>query len=339
MLAGCSDSEVAVVGVAEAQSNDGYLRGVDPTLRGRFGSRCIEPLVDNGVPVDERGTREMRILVINDDGYDAPGIQQLFTQLEEEGYDVWMVAPIENQSGIGTAIRITGESRELVDHGGQKFAFDGTPTDAFKVAINVVMPEKPDLVISGVNDGPNFGEAHTNSGTVGGAARAVRHGYPAIASSLNHLGPPPEGETPETIIVPAVDFTVRLVNILNDEWKAGRMLMPLGTGLSLNYPFETPPGLAFVANEEPIYTDFQNFKVSDEDGLIYQTIRFDRIATVDPESDIGLGLAGWATITTIDANWNASATKDEHMQCVLADLEPGSSSTEHRARRCRTAGH
>ena len=154
----------------------------------------------------------------------------------------WMVAPIENQSGIGTAIRITGESRELVDHGGQKFAFDGTPTDAFKVAINVVMPEKPDLVISGVNDGPNFGEAHTNSGTVGGAARAVRHGYPAIASSLNHLGPPPEGETPETIIVPAVDFTVRLVNILNDEWKAGRMLMPLGTGLSLNYPFETPPG-------------------------------------------------------------------------------------------------
>jgi len=280
-------------------------------------------LVDNGVPAEERTDRSMRILLINDDGFDAMGCQMLFDDLKAEGFDVWMVAPIENQSGTGTSILWNKEAHELVDYGDNKYAFEGTPTDCFKVAVNYIMPEKPDLVISGVNDGPNFGEVQFNSGTVGGAARAVRHGYPAIAASLSYLG----GPDLDSYMEPAVDFTVDMVNELNDEWKAGNMLMPLGTGVSINYPAvasDEIQGVKFIENEE-IYTDFQNYAYDEEKGGIYNSMEMDKfqnqIADSNVETDLSEAMRGFVTITVIDANWNAEQDKVDYMQSVLGELE------------------
>ncbi len=280
-------------------------------------------LVDNGVPAEERTDRPMRILLINDDGFDAMGCQMLFDDLKAEGFDVWMVAPIENQSGTGTSILWNKEAHELVDYGDNKYAFEGTPTDCFKVAVNYIMPEKPDLVISGVNDGPNFGEVQFNSGTVGGAARAVRHGYPAIAASLSYLG----GPDLDSYMEPAVDFTVDMVNELNDEWKAGNMLMPLGTGVSINYPAvasDEIQGVKFIENEE-IYTDFQNYAYDEEKGGIYNSMEMDKfqnqIADSNVETDLSEAMRGFVTITVIDANWNAEQDKVDYMQSVLGELE------------------
>lgn len=280
-------------------------------------------LVDNGVPIEERQSRPMRVLLINDDGYDAMGAQMLFDRLKEEGYDAWMVAPITNQSGTGTSIKWNKEPHELVEYGDNKYAFDGTPSDCFKVAVNYVMPEKPDLIISGVNDGPNFGEVQFNSGTVGGAARAVRHGYPAIASSLVFMG----GENLEGFMIPAVDFTVDIVNELNEEWKAGNMLMPLGTGLSINYPASAPEeiqGVKFIENEE-VYTDFQNYAYDEEKGGIYNSMDMEKFMgqIQNPEivTDLTEANRGFVTITVIDGNWNAEEAKVQHMQEILAGIE------------------
>jgi len=280
-------------------------------------------LVDNGVLVEERADRPMRILLINDDGFDAMGCQMLFDDLKAEGFDVWMVAPIENQSGTGTSILWNKEAHELVDYGDNKYAFEGTPTDCFKVAVNYIMPEKPDLVVSGVNDGPNFGEVQFNSGTVGGAARAVRHGYPAIAASLSYLG----GPDLESYMEPAVDFTVDMVKELNEEWKAGNMLMPLGTGVSINYPAipsEEIQGVKFIENEE-IYTDFQNYAYDEEKGGIYNSMEMDKfqnqIADPEVETDLSEAMRGFVTMTVIDANWNADQEKVDYMQSVLGELE------------------
>lgn len=280
-------------------------------------------LVDNGVSVEERADRPMRILLINDDGFDAMGSQMLFDDLKAEGFDVWMVAPIDNQSGTGTSIKWNKEAHELVEYGDNKYAFEGTPTDCFKVAVNYIMPEKPDLVISGVNDGPNFGEVQFNSGTVGGAARAVRHGYPAIAASLSFLG----GPDLESYMAPAVAFTVDMVNELNEEWKAGNMLMPLGTGISINYPAvpaEEIQGVKFIENEE-VYTDFQNYAYDEEKGGIFNSMEMEKfqgqIADPEAETDLSEAMRGFVTMTVIDANWNAEQGKVDYMQSVLGELE------------------
>jgi len=281
-------------------------------------------LVDNGVSAKERESRPMRILLINDDGHDGMGIQMLFDKLTEAGYEAWMVAPLTNQSGTGTSILWNKEAHELVEYGDKKYAFEGTPSDCFKAAVHVVMPEKPDLVISGVNDGPNFGEVQFNSGTVGGAARAVRHGYPAIAASLNILN----DENLEGFMIPAVDFAVDLVNELNEEWKAGNMLMPLGTGLSYNYPAvpaEEVQGVKFIENEE-VYTDFQNYAYDEEKGGIYNSMDMDKfmdqIKNPEVVTDLTEANRGFVTITVIDGNWNAEQEKEDYMKEVLKDIQP-----------------
>lgn len=282
-------------------------------------------LIDNGVAHEERQSRPMRVLLINDDGYDSEGIQMLFDALKAEGYDVWMVAPIQNQSGVGTSItNKPGQVHELVDHGDQKYAFEGTPTDAFKVAVNVLMADaKPDLVISGVNDGPNVGEAQFNSGTVGGAARAIRHGYPSIAASI---GVPDDKATLEEYLAPAVDFVVDIVGELNDEWKNGDMIMPMGTGISINYPTVAPEevqGIKYIRNEA-FYTAFQIYE-EDENGDIVETMDMGtlmgQIQNPNVETDISELFRGWVTISTIDADWNADQEKEDYMKKVLEDIQ------------------
>lgn len=306
--AGCSASETDAAAVSDV--------GAEQTTEA-----VMSNLVDNGVPAAERN-RPMRVLIINDDGYDAMGAQMLFDELTGAGYDAWMVAPITNQSGTGTSIVWNKAPHELVDYGNQKYAFEGTPSDCFKVAVNVIMPEKPDLVISGVNDGPNYGEVQFNSGTVGGAARAVRHGYPAIASSLNYMG----GEGLEGFMAPAVEFTVDMVDELNAEWQAGNMLMPLGTGLSINFPADDlakVQGLKFIENEE-VYTDFQNYAVA-EDGKIYNYMDMEKfggqIKDASIETDLTEANRGWVTVTVIDGNWNAEAEKVDYMKGILENLD------------------
>ena len=278
-------------------------------------------LVDNGVPVAER-ERAMRILLTNDDGHDSIGIQMLHDELEKKGYDVWTVAPIYNQSGAGTSILWNKEEHKLEEVGNQRYAFEGTPTDTFKAAVNVIMEEKPDLVISGVNDGPNFGEVQMNSGTVGIAARAIRHGYPSIAASLTYFG----GDGLEDYMKSAVDYVVGMVDVFNENWKSGEMIMPLGTGISINYPAKDSSeikGIEFVANEE-IYTDFQNYRYDEEKKGIYNFNDMDLLnAQVEDESvktDLALAMRGYITLSVIDGNWNAAEEKVDFMKDTLKDL-------------------
>ncbi|WP_158539081.1 MULTISPECIES: 5'/3'-nucleotidase SurE [Psychrilyobacter] len=280
-----------------------------------------EKLVDNGVAVNKRLERPMRILMINDDGYDALGAQMLYEELESKGHEVWIVAPIDNQSGAGTSIKWNKKPHKLVKYGERKYAFEGSPTDCFKVAVNLLMDEKPDLVISGVNDGPNFGEVQFNSGTVGGAARAIRHGYPSMAVSLVYYGG--DDENLGSHLEPAVDYTANIVEKLSDEWKAGRMIMPLGTGISINYPLGSVKGLKFIGNEN-VYTDFQNYKYG-EDGKIYNYNDMEKfsaeIKDISIETDLTESNRGYITVTVIDGDWDASGVKAEYMEEVLKGIQ------------------
>ncbi len=124
-----------------------------------------------------------RILVTNDDGISADGIQHLVKIAKELSDDVWVVAPLSEQSGSSHSLTLTKPMR-ILERGEQIFAVKGTPTDCVMLGVNYLLKDKkPTLVLSGVNRGANLGEDVTYSGTVAGAIEGVLAGIPAIAIS------------------------------------------------------------------------------------------------------------------------------------------------------------
>lgn len=118
-----------------------------------------------------------RILISNDDGIDAPGIKLLEKIARRLSSDVWVVAPETEQSGASHSLRIRRR-------GPKRFSVDGTPTDCVLRAINGVLKDrKPDLVLSGINDGGNLGEGVTYSGTIAAAMEGTILGVRSVAIS------------------------------------------------------------------------------------------------------------------------------------------------------------
>ena len=128
----------------------------------------------------------MNILISNDDGVNAPGILAA-KQAVEDLANVYVVAPDKNNSSVGRRISLFKhlklESCELED-GSKAYSVSGSPADAVIVGADYVMDEKPDLVITGINQGVNISCDVTSSGTVCAAFEAVSMGIPAIAVSL-----------------------------------------------------------------------------------------------------------------------------------------------------------
>lgn len=128
----------------------------------------------------------MNILISNDDGVFAPGILAA-KQAVEDLANVVVVAPDENNSSVGRRITLFNHlkltSCELED-GSEAYSVSGSPADAVIVGSEYVMDEKPDLVITGINQGVNISNDITSSGTVCAALEAVSLGIPAIAVSL-----------------------------------------------------------------------------------------------------------------------------------------------------------
>ena len=134
----------------------------------------------------------MRILLSNDDGIHAPGLAALYDAVKDLG-EVHVVAPAGEQSAVGHAITLANiiKARPVERHG--KFfghAVAGTPADCVKLAVYALLPGKPDLVISGINLGPNAGISVIYSGTVSAATEGTILGIPSIAVSLSTFTEP-----------------------------------------------------------------------------------------------------------------------------------------------------
>jgi len=133
----------------------------------------------------------MRILITNDDGINAPGLEVLTAIAEEiagPGGEVWTVAPAFEQSGVGHCISYT-HPMMIAKLGPRRYAAEGSPADCVLAGIyDVLQGGRPDLVLSGVNRGNNAAENVLYSGTIGGALEAALQGLPAIALS-QFMGP------------------------------------------------------------------------------------------------------------------------------------------------------
>lgn len=133
------------------------------------------------------------ILLTNDDGIHAEGIRYLRMAAEELG-EVWIVAPENEQSAVGHSITLYNpiKAHEVMRDGAfYGFGIGGTPADSVKLAVHSLLPRRPDLVISGINNGANLGINVLYSGTVSAATEAAILGIPAMAVSLAQKKMPP----------------------------------------------------------------------------------------------------------------------------------------------------
>lgn len=128
----------------------------------------------------------MHILISNDDGYLAPGIQDLAKAMTKFG-KVTIVAPERNQSGASNSLTLTNplRIRQLKEN---LYFVTGTPSDCVHIAMTGLLKEKPDLVLSGINCGQNMGDDTLYSGTVAAAMEGYLFGCPAFAFSQVHSG-------------------------------------------------------------------------------------------------------------------------------------------------------
>jgi 5'-nucleotidase len=129
----------------------------------------------------------MKILLTNDDGIHAPGLEVLEEIARHFSDDIWICAPDEEQSGMGHALTLTRPVR-LRQYGERRFAVTGTPTDSVTMGLRNVIDGVPDLILSGVNRGANLGDDITYSGTVSAAIEGALAGVRSIAMS-QVLGP------------------------------------------------------------------------------------------------------------------------------------------------------
>ncbi|MFQ5902714.1 MAG: 5'/3'-nucleotidase SurE [Candidatus Binatia bacterium] len=124
----------------------------------------------------------MVILVSNDDGIHSEGILALEETLQKLG-EVYTVAPDREQNSMSHALTLHRPLR-VQEMGSRRFAVDGTPTDCVKLALSGLLPVRPNLVVSGINKGPNLGDDIIYSGTVSAAIEGTLLGIPSMAVSL-----------------------------------------------------------------------------------------------------------------------------------------------------------
>lgn len=177
-----------------------------------------------------------RILVTNDDGIHSPGIRALEEALGNVG-EVYTVAPLYEQSAASRKITLRKPFRyETV--GQRRYAVDGTPADCAMMALTHLLGFHPDLVVSGINNGPNLGENVYYSGTVAGAAEGAKYGIPAIAMSVN--------QRVDIDYLPAAGFAAKLAK---EVLATG---LPPGVALNVNVPHPRYSGVQITHQSRKI---------------------------------------------------------------------------------------
>jgi 5'-nucleotidase len=210
----------------------------------------------------------MRVLLTNDDGIQARGLNELRRALlKVPGIDLSVIAPDSNRSASARSITtrepLWAEQIEFGD-GTKGFATDGTPVDCVRFAILGLIGEPPELIVSGINHGANLGDDITYSGTVAAALEGVVLGLPAIAVSQQSLKREMDFRLGrEFDFTAAADFTARLVEKLPER--------PLASGTLLNIncpavPVDELAGARVTRMGKRIYRDRLEHAGDDPEG-------------------------------------------------------------------------
>jgi 5'-nucleotidase len=210
----------------------------------------------------------VRILLTNDDGIHAEGLAVLERIARTLSDDVWIVAPETDQSGLAHSLSLS-EPLRLRQVSDKHFALRGTPTDCVIMGVKEVMADrKPDLVLSGVNNGANMADDVTYSGTIAGAIEGTLQGIRsfALSQAANYLDG--ERRVPWQVVEQyAPDLLRKLIDVDMPGW----------TFMNLNFPNCPPEEVQGVAVTAQGKLDFgiNVEKRNDGRGLPYYWLKFD----------------------------------------------------------------
>ena len=249
------------------------------------------------------GGRAGRVLLSNDDGIDAMGLEVLESIAADIADEIWVVAPEGNCSGQGRALTLKRDFRSR-QHGERRFSCDGTPTDCIIFALNHLMRDHPpDLVLSGVNLGMNISDDITCSGTVGAAWEATIAHIPAIALSQRYPPDDPDPR-PETFDCARQHGTGLVKRLIERGW-------PEHILMNVNFPDLPADSIAGTRA-----VGVARHKISDEivPGSGEGTYRIGKQrhkTDLDPGSDIGALLEGYITVCPLSIDMADYALVEE----------------------------
>jgi len=229
--------------------------------------------------------KKPRVLLTNDDGYQAEGLRALAGELKD--YDVQIVAPSSERSGAAQSLTLR---QPIVCHrvAQNEWAIDGTPADCVIVALHRLLNEKPDVVISGINHGANLGENVYYSGTVGAAREAAIHHVPGLAISLC-------SKRVNSDFAPSARLARQTVELILKEKLPDQVI------LNINVPESWRGGVRFTRQSKKITRTVLR-EGEDPRGRPYFWLseqRIDRDMELDAESDYAAIFAGEVSVTPL----------------------------------------
>ena len=242
----------------------------------------------------------MRILITNDDGIHADGLEALEAIARQLSDDVWVCAPETEQSGASRALSLS-EPVRVYQLGERRFTTTGTPTDCVMLAIHeLIEGPRPDLVLSGVNRGANLAEDVSLSGTVAGAIEAMVQGVPGIA--LSQTGGPQREDyyQPATVFAPGI-----IAKLVKTGW-------PNDVMININFPNRSAAEIAAVEVTRQGFRDVHIRHVekrTDLRGKAYYWIGYHQtLSQPDPGTDLRAIYEGRISVTPLHVDLTHAAT-------------------------------
>ncbi|GAC1438225.1 MAG: 5'/3'-nucleotidase SurE [Solirubrobacteraceae bacterium] len=241
----------------------------------------------------------LNLLLTNDDGIEAEGLQRMRSALHElAGVRVVVVAPDGNRSAMARSIttrRPLWVAEVPFGDGSVGYATDGTPVDCVRLAqLGLIEDFQPDVVVSGINHGSNLGDDITYSGTVAAAFEALILGIPGIAVSQQSRSRELDfREGSGYDFSAAARFVARLVGSL------GETPLPQGTLLNVNVPGATPQGVEVTRLGKRIYQDELRLSAEEEGRRRYWVYGTDPGFHDEPGTDLAAVAAGRIALTPL----------------------------------------
>jgi 5'-nucleotidase len=262
----------------------------------------------------------LRVLLTNDDGIDAEGLQALRRALVAlDDIELAVVAPDGNRSATARSItfrRPLWVQEVPFDDGTVGYACDGTPVDCVRLAsLGLIEGFEPDMVVSGINHGANLGDDITYSGTVAAALEGVVLGIPALAVSQQSVRREVDFRLGYSFdFSTAAAFTARVVDRLDD------VPLPAGTLLNVNVPAGDVDGVEVTRLGKRIYQDHLDLVEEDTGRKLYRVYGDSPVHDDEPGTDLAAVSAGRIAVTPLHFDLTAEHGMEELRAFDLARL-------------------
>lgn len=247
----------------------------------------------------------MRVLLTNDDGIHAPGLMALYQELRGT-FDLYVVAPESEMSAVGHAITLTSPLRvQAVRKNGAFFGYGvtGTPADCVKIALQELLEEPPDVILSGINLGANVGVNVLYSGTVSAATEGAFLGIKSIALSLDTRTDPDFGF--------AAGFGREMIRFVLEHG------MRPGTALNVNIPAHAQKirGVHVTRQGTGRVRERYERRTDPRGNLYYWLVGETRVGDEVPDADASALRENWITVTPVTYDLTCAQEMERLRSC------------------------